>query len=585
MIRYLMSSDPRFKVLDFSPGLNIVLADRTESSTDKDSRNGLGKSSLVRLLHFLLGGTADKKSLFRKPELLDHFFTLGLDHGNLQVAVTRSGISPNSHYVAGITDWDRHLEIDPSGIPVGDWEEIRLQQWRHKLGGAFFGLPADHPPFSPSVRSLLSYLIRRERDGGFAAPFKHSHNQQSWDTQVSLSYLLDLRWSIQSEFEKLRKEQMKIDSLKKAVRSETFGEAIGSAAELRTEVAIAKDRANGLRRQVDGFTVIDGYADYLLQADALTRQIRELDQQDAIDRELLADLEEVAASEAPPQPEALEYMWESVNVLLPEQVLTRYEDVQRFHESVIKNRLAYLNREAEQAHRRVEERHIERERADSRRSELMRLLSSGGALDQFRELEAEAARLEGEARELERRHEFVETFETGSTRTEQQRGELLLRLKEDNRTRSDRIDRAIVLFQQYSESLYGERRGSLVIHETSKGLAFDVEITGRGSVGIDSMQILCFDLMLMTLLHERNTGPRFLVHDSHIFDGVDERQIANALMLGARLTEELGFQYIVMMNSDTIPAFPEEFDFEKYVNPVRLTDASGDGGLFGFKFD
>ena len=215
----------------------------------------------------------------------------------------------------------------------------------------------------------------------------------------------------------------------------------------------------------------------------------------------------------------------------------------------------------------------------------MRLLSSGGALDQFRELEAEAARLEGEARELERRHDFVEAFETGSTRAEQRRGELLLRLREDNRTRSGRIDRAIVLFQQYSESLYGERRGSLVVHETSKGIEFDVEITGRGSVGIDSMQILCFDLMLMTLLNERNSGPRFLVHDSHIFDGVDERQIANALMLGARLTDELGFQYIVMMNSDTIPAFPEEFDFDRYVNPVRLTDASDDGGLFGFKFD
>ena len=52
-----------------------------------------------------------------------------------------------------------------------------------------------------------------------------------------------------------------------------------------------------------------------------------------------------------------------------------------------------------------------------------------------------------------------------------------------------------------------------------------------------------------------------------------------------RLTVELGFQHIVMMNSDTIPAFPEEFDFDRYVDPVRMTDASDDGGLFGFKFD
>ena len=143
----------------------------------------------------------------------------------------------------------------------------------------------------------------------------------------------------------------------------------------------------------------------------------------------------------------------------------------------------------------------------------------------------------------------------------------------------------MVLFEQYSHEFYGERRGSLIIRETLKGPEFDVDVAGKDSVGIDSMQILCFDLMLMTLMYRRQTGPRFLVHDSHIFDGVDERQVASALMLGAQLADKLGFQYIVTMNSDSVPAFPNGFDFDSYVNPVRLTDATDDGGLFGFRFD
>ena len=98
------------------------------------------------------------------------------------------------------------------------------------------------------------------------------------------------------------------------------------------------------------------------------------------------------------------------------------------------------------------------------------------------------------------------------------------------------------------------------------------------------MQILCFDLVLMTLLQEKGEGPGFLVHDSHIFDGVDERQIANALALGSELADSLEFQYIVTMNSDAVPnSFPGEFDFWSHVNEVRLTDETEDGGLFGLR--
>jgi len=39
------------------------------------------------------------------------------------------------------------------------------------------------------------------------------------------------------------------------------------------------------------------------------------------------------------------------------------------------------------------------------------------------------------------------------------------------------------------------------------------------------------------------------------------------------------------MNSDDVPSeFSRDFDFQKYVLPVRLTDDKEDGGLFGFRF-
>ena len=56
-----------FKSIKFGPGFNVVLAERTEESTHKDTRNGLGKTTLLNIIHFCMGSTEKpKKGLPRK---------------------------------------------------------------------------------------------------------------------------------------------------------------------------------------------------------------------------------------------------------------------------------------------------------------------------------------------------------------------------------------------------------------------------------------------------------------------------------------------------------------------------------------
>ncbi len=56
MLRKLGSNDARFKEITFQAGMNIIVAARTVGSTETDTRNGSGKSSIIEMLHFLLGG-------------------------------------------------------------------------------------------------------------------------------------------------------------------------------------------------------------------------------------------------------------------------------------------------------------------------------------------------------------------------------------------------------------------------------------------------------------------------------------------------------------------------------------------------
>jgi uncharacterized protein YydD (DUF2326 family) len=135
--------------------------------------------------------------------------------------------------------------------------------------------------------------------------------------------------------------------------------------------------------------------------------------------------------------------------------------------------------------------------------------------------------------------------------------------------------RAIELFNSNSRALYGEgSHGTLEIAFTNRGsFSFNVDIQGEGSQGIEKMKLFCFDLMLAQLWADRDTTPGFVFHDSHIFDGVDDRQKAAALRLAAQQAEEHGFQYICSFNSNDLPwsglAWGARPDGSHTVDPYR----------------
>jgi uncharacterized protein YydD (DUF2326 family) len=213
----------------------------------------------------------------------------------------------------------------------------------------------------------------------------------------------------------------------------------------------------------------------------------------------------------------------------------------------------------------------------------MGILRSHGALDQFSSLQADFGRKTADLELLRKRFAAAEKIEEGLARLKIRRQELLLRLKQDYSEQSATLNRAIVTFEDLSVQLY-QKPAKFTPTETSNGPFFKVEVEGERSPGIGNMQIFCFDLMLTQLVGARGIGPGFLVHDSHLFDPVDGRQVGTALRLGATLAKEKGFQYVVTLNSDKQIEAPSDFKLEEYAMPVKLTDATATGGLFGIRF-
>ncbi|MCW5790254.1 MAG: IS66 family insertion sequence element accessory protein TnpB [Polyangiaceae bacterium] len=73
---------------------------------------------------------------------------------------------------------------------------------------------------------------------------------------------------------------------------------------------------------------------------------------------------------------------------------------------------------------------------------------------------------------------------------------------------------------------------------------------------------------------------------SLLWPGVDGLQFGKSLALCVELANRYGFQYLVTMNTDDMPKeLPIGFQVEDHAVNVWLSDATEDGGLFGFGFD
>jgi len=580
MIRSVTANKQTFKPVQFGPGLNVVWADRTQESTKKDSRNGLGKSTLIEIIHFCLGSTPKTGKGLMVAALEDWEFTLELDVVGKPLRATRATSKPRRINVEG----------DASDMPrfsraSGGERFVDVNDWTAWLGRRLFGLSGTEPPakYQPTFRSLISYLARRRKDG-FFSPFEHHAKQAEWERQVNNAYLLELNWEDGSAFQILKDRRKGLMELKKAAKQGVVKDFMGTLGDLEARrvrlAAKVEEEAGSLR----GFRVHPNYVEMREQANRLTAEIHEAVNANTVAQRLMDLYHSSQTEETPPAADAVASLYADAGVVLPGVTLRALDEGRQFHETVIHNRRSFLGEEARRLARDVEQREQVVHEKTEQRATIMEILQTHGALEEYTLLQRRHMDTVGELNAVENLIANVTACQNGLSQVKIDQELLLQKARRDLDERAPLRDRAIAQFNDYSECLYNAP-GRLIINPAPTGFKYDVEIERSGSDGIGNMKVFCYDLMLARLWSARPTTPGFLIHDSTIFDGVDERQRALAIELAASESKAHGFQYICTLNSDYVPRneFSPEFRIEDYIR-LRLTDAEASGCLMGVRF-
>jgi len=579
MIRSITADKPSFKPVVFKNGLNIVLADRTKESSVKDSTNGLGKSTLIEIIHFCLGGI--RGETLTKKRLEDWTFTIELELGGKIYSASRNTTNQNQIIIVGdCSEWPIELEKNDSGN-----QYLTNNNWKSILGFLMFNIELEYAQeYVPTFRSLISYRIRRGgKVGGYLDPFSQYRQQLTWDIQVNTAYLLDLGWEFASQWQILKDREKILAQIKKESTSGIISDMMGNIGELEAKKIRLSDQIKQDDLELKNFKIHEQYHDIENESNEITHNIHEKINQNIVEKRILENYNLSLKEETDAEPEQVKKVYQEAGLIFSDQISKKLSDVIEFHEKIVSNRTSFLNSEMKKLEQQILIRDQEIKTLSEKRSQLMNILHGYGALDEFQKLMVNHQKIIGDLNDTSIKLENMRKFEQGKSALKIEFELLRQKAESDLSERIQQKENAILTFNQYSNYLY-DVPGVLSINVGKNGYKFDIKIERSSSHGYENMKIFCYDLMLAKLWIKKTATIPFVIHDSDIFADVDARQIASALKLAKIESEKDNFQYICTMNKDSIPTdfLEADFDFDSYVR-VRFTDASEDGGLLGFR--
>ena len=568
MIHELYANKSSFKKIQFNKGINIILAEGDDNT--ENSRNGLGKTTLVHIIHFCLGGNPNITYL---PE--DTFneweFTISLDVFNEKIYAKRSFKEKSIIIVEGnFTDFSQK----PSYSSEKEYYFYTLNQWKEILGNSLFGLKNENEfKFKPTFRKVINYFIRRDEDIK-KTPFKTSATHKKIEESTCTSFCVGLDWKLMSKHKEYQDEIKKLNESFSNLKN-----IYGSKGHLVPERNRLKKDLTKIKIDLDNFKVHESYKQIEQSANILSKEIKELNEKSIFLNKKIDAYEESIKKEKIDDVD-IEEIYNEVNFYFPNNVKKTMKESKEFHENIIFNRTKFIKTEIESLKNELTLISQKIENKSDKKAEYMDILNNFGALNEYTNMQKYYSGLKGEYESIV---SIIQRFDEITNKKNKLKMKILdleSRFQINYDENKTHLNSLINIFSDNSSYLYNIP-GDLIIECSEKGFEYNIDIPRINSTGKTKMIVLCYDLMLLENFVDYNYI-NFLIHDSNIFDGVDSRQYASALNLIHEKTKTIDMQYVCMLNSDSIPE-NLNFNIDEYV-VLELNDKSINGTLLGFEF-
>jgi uncharacterized protein YydD (DUF2326 family) len=572
-------SNKNFKNIEFNENFNAIVA-FIESDKKEDTHN-LGKTSLIRVIDFLLLSNFEKST----DKLLGNDIFIGQEfYGELKLnngkylLIKRSINTPTkisfklndsklNNFELDI-DWDEELTLKKAKARLNEYLDFNiLPNWDYRKSITYF------------LRSQQDYL-----DVFKLNKFKGKH--KDWKPFVFDLLGFDGKLIL----EKLEIEE-EIDHLKEKVKTLKLEAQIDTSEKDRLEglLEIKKNELFEVRTLIDRFNFFKEdirtnkelveEIDVQLQAFNTDRYriSYEINKIESSLSDIIDDIDNKTISN----------LFEEVNLYYPQQLKKEYNDLINFQKSLTIERKKYLLETLTELKKEYLDLNTKIKEIENQKGELLSLLTQKDSYQKFKEYQKKTISLEVEVERIDDKIQAIDNsliIENDITEKKESIASHILALKEALTERKhssiNKIFNSIIKEILDTNALISLKLNNQGNIEFNADYQNKVDLLNTSeSQGTTYKKLLCvaFDLSLLVNFSDKSFY-KFVYHDG-VLEGLDDRIKIRYIKLVKELCEKYDLQYIItLIDSDLPKDMPDLIENEDIC--LRLNDKNNNGKLF-----
>ncbi len=482
------SNKNTFKTVEFNRhGLNFILACQKEpKSTDKGKTyNGVGKSLLVRIIHFCMGANARGYKSFCENLPGWEFYVDFLIENEVHT-VKRTTDNPNKIYL--------------------DDEEYTVERFNSRMQRMCFNIPDGISNLT--FRSLFPFFIRPN-----ASAYKDYDNptnfKKDYQKILNNAFLLGLDIFLAQDKAEPKQEKDRIKELENSIKKEDFfRDYFFGDKDVTLTVLDLEEQIKRLDENLKEFKVAEDYEDIQIEADRIERKLFSMNNEIILLQNNIERIDESLEIKASIGKDDVLAIYEEAKVYFSENLTKTLDEIQEFYDTLLARRKKRLLEQKNKLLLEKEKKEVEVEKLQKEFNGLMKYLGDHQALDVFIALSNRSAGLKAQRDNLIKFHNLQQECKEKIRQIERKQLESTEMTEKYLKEMQSEIGELIDYFRRLAKRFYPSSVSGLSVenNDGDNQLRYNIEakIESDSSDGINNVKIFFYDLTILFKGHMKS---------------------------------------------------------------------------------
>lgn len=555
LLRSIYSETNLFDAVKFHDGINIIKGTYTKKPREKSTDlNGVGKSTLVRLIDFCLLSDSTRNKYFDVDKydfLSDHTASLEFEIQNQEYKITRMFSNPNK----------------PAFGKNNQLENYDIRELRLILGNLFFAPDEYSGGFDNKwFRTLMKFFVKDDIDYHERKdPLKffniHASNFEAYTYNL---FLLDIPNRSVIKYNIYRDKNTKLRDSKTRLLSNLEEESGKSYEEIKSEVRFLEDKISSYEKSLSEYEFLDSYKEVEQEIIDITNKIsislkklnifqKKLNEyQISYDYQIEININEISRT------------YGETKKIFGETIKKEFDDVINFRKKLSENRMKFLQDREISLKNEIDKTYDNLSFLESKRSDLYKTLDEKRALDSIKNTYSQMIENRTKKERLVTSVKQIEYMDNQLYDINKKISKSIELISKDVNNSESTISMIHSIFlNNIRNMIHVEDIKKAIFDITSlpdlRGpLRISIDVPKSSSLGKNRFKILAYDLtVFFNILRKNRKIPHFLVHDG-VFHGIDKKTIIRVLNnVYSEFLKHHNFQYIITANEGDL-GIPQE---------------------------